>query len=272
MVPINSLDRVVLRSVDRARTPDVLCPTVAGLSQMRQGDSISTPNRAGVRQRALRARLVDLILQRGLRPGDPIPTEGELMALLDVGRNTLRETLKALQAQGVVDVRHGYGMYVGSGDLDSLVDGLSFRGRMSLRHDGHEARELVQVREALESSLIVQVIHLITEPELEAVRGTVEQMEARAERGGRFADLDGRFHRQLFAPLGNALLTELLAAFWIVYQQLSEDIGEAVVDPREVAANHRSILEAVLARDPQRAAAAMQHHFVGIHIRLGGAE
>lgn len=236
---------------------------------MRQAAETSGPNRAGVRQRTLRGQIIDLILDRGLQAGDPIPTEGELMALLDVGRNTLREALKALQAIGVVDVRHGYGMYVGAGNLDSFVEGLSFRGRLSLRHDRHEARELVQVREALETGLISRTIVLMTPASLEEVTATVERMEARAARNERFADLDNQFHRQLFAPLENALLAELLTAFWIVYHQVSQEIGEDVVDPRDVAASHRSILLAVADQDHIGAAAAMQRHFVGIHSRLG---
>ena len=50
------------------------------------------------------------------------------MARFGVGRNTLREALKALQAVGVVEVRHGYGTQVGSGRPDALVEGLAFPG------------------------------------------------------------------------------------------------------------------------------------------------
>lgn len=219
--------------------------------------------------RALRARIVDLILEQGLRPGDSIPTETELMGRLGVGRNTLREALKALQAIGVVDVRHGYGMQVGAGGLDSLVEGLTFRGRLSLRQDLRAARELVQVREALEVGLVPMTITMSMPRDLARVRGAVEGMEARALRDEAFPDLDQEFHRLLFAPLENALLSEFLAAFWTVYQQIRADLGDARhTDQVRTAADHRAIYDAVAAGDTGRAADAIRSHFVGIHRRL----
>src|SRR5690242_10886534 len=42
----------------------------------------------------------EIIVQRGLTAGDPLPTESELMAELGIGRNSVREALKVLQAVG----------------------------------------------------------------------------------------------------------------------------------------------------------------------------
>ena len=81
----------------------------------------------------------------GARSGarGPLPTESELTAALGVGRNTLRESLKALQAVGVIEIRHGFGMFVAASNFEALTDGLTFRARMSLRHHGEEAMQLV---------------------------------------------------------------------------------------------------------------------------------
>ena len=98
------------------------------------------------RLRALQADIMNLILERGLEAGDPLPTENELSAVLGVGRNTLRESLKVLQALGVIEIRHGFGMFVAPNNFDALADGLTFRGRLSLRHQGQDALQLVDVR------------------------------------------------------------------------------------------------------------------------------
>ena len=97
---------------------------------------------------------MELILERGAGSRGPLPTEHELSAVLGVGRNTLRESLKVLQALGVIEIRHGFGMFVAPSNFDALADGLTFRGRLSLRHHGQEALQLVEVRQALESGLI----------------------------------------------------------------------------------------------------------------------
>src|SRR5579875_2681504 len=59
------------------------------------------------RAKVLHERLKELILESNLSAGDPMPTEFELMESLNVSRNSLREALKALQAVGIVEVRHG---------------------------------------------------------------------------------------------------------------------------------------------------------------------
>ena len=76
---------------------------------------------------------MQLILDRRLRAGAPLPTEAELMEDLGVSRNSVREALKALQALDIVEIRHGYGTYVGQASLTPLIDGLTFR--TLARHD-----------------------------------------------------------------------------------------------------------------------------------------
>src|SRR5919202_182627 len=53
------------------------------------------------------------ILQAGLLPGTRLPPERVLMEQLGVGRSSLREALRVLSTLGLVDVRHGDGIYVG---------------------------------------------------------------------------------------------------------------------------------------------------------------
>lgn len=49
----------------------------------------------------------DYIVEHGLKPGDALPSEGELATLLDVGKTSVREALRRLEAHGVVEVRRG---------------------------------------------------------------------------------------------------------------------------------------------------------------------
>ena len=53
-----------------------------------------------------------MITQEGLAAGDKLPTENELMARFQVGRSTIREAVKQLQAEKVVVIRHGLGSFV----------------------------------------------------------------------------------------------------------------------------------------------------------------
>ncbi|MGY3318464.1 FadR/GntR family transcriptional regulator [Arthrobacter humicola] len=220
---------------------------------------------AQARLRALQADILELILERDLVAGDPLPTESELTAALGVGRNTLRESLKALQAVGVIEIRHGFGMFVAPSNFEALTDGLTFRARLSLRHHGEEAMQLVDVRQALESGLVGAAMDKITPEQLAAVEESVERMEASAAAGEPFIEADAEFHRRLFEPLNNELLISLMDVFWKVYRRIHLEVGSLyAVDLHETAALHREIYEAVASADKVLAAERLNSHFDGI--------
>jgi DNA-binding FadR family transcriptional regulator len=227
---------------------------------------------AAASQRAIRDQIKQLILDDGLSPGDPMPTESELMDRLDVGRNSLRESLKVLQAVGIVEIRHGFGTYVGQLELEALTDGLAFRGQLSLRTDRRAIRELVEVRSALEVGLVPLVIDRSDAASLARVEQALAELEAAAASGRTDPDADRRFHDQLYAPLGNRLLAQLLGAFWDVYHELSRQFGELDNTAGGIAAEHREIYEAVRAGDVPRAVVATERHFAGIRNRVTFAD
>lgn len=223
---------------------------------------------AQARLRALQADIMELILDRDLDAGDPMPTESELCDVLGVGRNTLRESLKVLQALGVIEIRHGFGMFVAPSNFDALADGLTFRGRLSLRHEGLEALQLVDIRQALESGLISSSIALVTPEHLLLIEATVVKMEELAARAEPFAETDAEFHRLLFEPLGNDLLMNLMSVFWKVYRKIHVEIGTGGLDLAHTAGEHRAIYDAVAAKDGPRAAELLSRHFDGIRKKI----
>lgn len=227
------------------------------------------PNRPGAqaRLRALQAEIIELILERELEPGEPLPTETELAAALGIGRNTLREALKVLQALGVIEIRHGFGMFVAGSSFEALADGLTFQVRLSLRHRGQEALELVEVRRVLETALIGGAVALMTPDQLAGLEVAVRRMEAPAGSGAHFAEADAEFHRRLFEPLDNGMLLGLVGVFRTVYRRLQREVG-ADVDLAAAAALHRGIYEAVAAGDVALAAERLGSHFDGMRRRI----
>jgi DNA-binding FadR family transcriptional regulator len=223
---------------------------------------------AHVRLRALQADIMELILDRDLDAGDPMPTESELSEVLGVGRNTLRESLKVLQALGVIEIRHGFGMFVAPSNFDALADGLTFRGRLSLRHEGLEALQLVDIRQALESGLIGGCIGLATAADLARIEEAVVKMETLAGKGETFAEADAEFHRLLFEPLGNDLLMNLMSVFWKVYRKIHLEVGITATDLVDTAAQHRAIYDAVVAKDAGTASKLLSRHFDGIRHKI----
>jgi DNA-binding FadR family transcriptional regulator len=181
------------------------------------------PNRLSTRlSRAIRDEIAALILDRGLRSGDALPTETELVESLGVSRNSVREALKGLQALDIVEIRHGYGTYVGNLSLDPLADGLTFRVLHGLGGDMRSLSEILEVREALEEALVRRVASGIPEADLADLDAILRQMSVRAEHGETFAEEDREFHEVLYRSLDNALVTQLLRAFWNVFHRVND--------------------------------------------------
>ncbi|WP_101788092.1 FadR/GntR family transcriptional regulator [Nonomuraea indica] len=210
----------------------------------------------------------DLILRRGLVAGDPLPTESELMEELAISRNSVREALKALQAVGIVEIRHGFGMFVGRMSLAGLVDELAFHSRITLQGGRNHLAHLTEIREMLESGLVLRLIDLGGEADLGPVAEVMARMETEAQVGAVSPETDRLFHDLLYRPLGNPLVSQLLGAFWDVFHQLRDEIGTPDETPEDVARRHRDILAAVMAGDHGAATAAVQAHFEGVRNRL----
>jgi DNA-binding FadR family transcriptional regulator len=216
----------------------------------------------------IQREVTQLILDRRLKPGAPLPTEAELMEDLGVSRNSVREALKALQALDIVEIRHGYGTYVGQASLTPLVDGLTFRTLALLGDDAHALNEILQVREVLEEGLIRRVTPVLTDADLKALEEIVVRMEASGDDRPGFAALDREFHERLYRVLGNELVPQLLGAFWNVFHRVAGVRGWTDDPAPEVTVRrHRDILTALRARDVAGAQRAMSDHFRGVEAR-----
>ncbi|MEW2167782.1 FadR/GntR family transcriptional regulator [Streptomyces sp. NPDC007084] len=216
----------------------------------------------------IQREVMQLILDRGLPAGSPLPTETELMNDLGVSRNSVREALKALQALDIVEIRHGYGTYVGEASMTPLVDGLTFRTLARPDDPTGALAEILQVREVLEEGLISRVAELLTEDEFDRLETIVARMETAAREGRSFPELDSEFHELLYASLGNPLVPQLLGAFWTVFRRVAAVRGWTDdITPEVTARRHRDILTALRARDVEGARRAMSDHFRGIESR-----
>jgi GntR family transcriptional regulator len=119
----------------------------------------------------VRDRVFDLLAERNLRPGERIPTETDLVALLGVSRATLREGLQLLEQEGVIATRHGIGRFLVAAPETLVTDISRLRGVSELLKE-HQIRASVLlldvarleaddlVARALQTAPGTSVIHL----------------------------------------------------------------------------------------------------------------
>lgn len=214
----------------------------------------------------LAEKILALIHERGLRAGDPMPTELELIDALSVSRNSVREAVRGLRALGIVDIHHGYGTFVGGASLQALSPALTFRALADASPgDLRGLRNLVDLRELVETGVADRLVGSLSEPDLHRLETLCDEM-ARTELE---PDVDREFHQRLYAALDNPLVGQLVDVFWDAYHAAQSALTlPAVGDSAHTVAQHRAIVAALRAGDTAALRAAMLEHFSDIKHRL----
>jgi GntR family transcriptional regulator, transcriptional repressor for pyruvate dehydrogenase complex len=188
-------------------------------------------------------RVKEALLRRDLKPGDYLPPEAELSKNLGVGKSTVREAMKMLQAMGVVEVRRGQGTHIRLHPGPDFVSPLIFQ----LIIESGYPEDLVQLRMMFEPAASVMAMHRATEDDLERIRKTVETLEAAIRAGTQTAEEDLAFHYAILEATGNPLVCRIGET---IFQLFTPSIGTSMKSIPDIAVrDHRRIFEAFAARD-----------------------
>jgi DNA-binding FadR family transcriptional regulator len=224
------------------------------------------------RRTSVTDQIKDYILIHRMKPGDLLPTEAELCAELGVSRSSVREAMRTLAALDIVEVRHGYGTYVGQLSLAPLVEGLVFRGVLRPEDDFAALREVVEVREALDLAMAEQVCAAMAGTSNPRLHELVSIMEQKSSADEPFAEEDRAFHSELLAHLDNALVGQLGTAFWevntVVYPRLGLPPAQ---DLDETAHAHGDMLRAAEDGNVEAYREAVVKHYLPLRRGLGSA-
>ncbi|ACX51711.1 GntR domain protein [Ammonifex degensii KC4] len=212
-----------------------------------------------------------LIIEGQLAPGDKLLTERELSERLQVSRASVREALSALNLAGILEIKHGEGIYIKRPEPNAVIEPLVF----ILLLEKDKVQNILEVRKALE----VEAAGLAAErcpPELlQELEKIIEEMEAILPQGEgeKSAQLDLRFHLTLAQASCNPLISSLMNTIQEIIGQtlritralwLSATAGTT----QRLFEEHREIYLAVAARDKFRAREIMYQHLWKVEVEL----
>ncbi|WP_188963254.1 FadR/GntR family transcriptional regulator [Deinococcus aquiradiocola] len=207
--------------------------------------------------------IIAFIKQQGLKRGDRLPTEPELMERYGVSRTALREAIKVLASSGVIEVRHGHGTFVLETQSLIVTPPLDL-GALFTRQT---YMDVAEARTAIESEVAKLAAQRATEQDLQDLERLHAQMKSLPEDAA-FTDHDVRLHLMLARIAGNAILLQMME---VLRQALSEYIYLTVSRLQTVAdllREHEAVINAVRRRDPEGAQLAMRHHVQNAARRL----
>ncbi|MFN8561273.1 MAG: FadR/GntR family transcriptional regulator [Anaerolineae bacterium] len=202
-------------------------------------------------------QILNLIEDGSLKVGDQLPGERDLVNQLQVGRASVREALRILEAQGVIEVRPGKGTFV----VGETIEGDEGIVQWFKQHIDEEY-DFLEVRDALDRKAAVLAAQRASESDVAAMTELLEEADECLERGDldSMVSLDKQFHCSIAESSGNDMLYHLLISVHEAMVNPRRSLirlkGRAAVSQKE----HFAILDAIKRRDSEAAERAITAH------------
>jgi GntR family transcriptional repressor for pyruvate dehydrogenase complex len=204
-------------------------------------------------------RLVQEISDRRLNPGDELPRERHLAEAYRVGRSSVREALRILESKGLI-ASPGGGRLIVADYANPLNQSLSLLLEM---HDG-DLRELFEVRRILEVESAGLAALRRNDADLDAMRSGLDAMERGLASAARYVDGDVEFHMAIAAATYNRMATHMMQAIRGVLHRALLSIYHIAGSPERSLGDHRAILDAITAKQPEEARERMRQHLLRV--------
>jgi GntR family transcriptional repressor for pyruvate dehydrogenase complex len=210
------------------------------------------------------SRVLELIKEKELKPGDKLPPERELAEMMSVSRPSLREALRALAIMNVIEIRQGDGTYVGSLEPQSLVAHLDF----VLSLDDSTFIQLFEARKILEVGIAGLAAKTISDEELIDLQECLDRFAEHTDDPQQLLEADLELHQLIAEAARNPILIRVMAS---ISQLGLASRSRTIAIPgvvEQTIKDHREIVRALEKRDQAAAEQAMLAHLENVESRL----
>jgi len=202
-------------------------------------------------------RLREFIDVQQLKPGDRLMSEREITERLGVSRTSVRQALTALRVLGMVEIRHGDGIYLLRSPAD-LIPSLA----LEVLHSDGDHPMIWEVREGIEPQAARLAARRRTDEDLAAMAEALEAMGTSIAEGGEGVVADRHFHRSIIDAARNPLLRQLYDELAEAINRTSEaSLSESGRPPMSLE-GHLAVYEAIRVQDEDLADQRMRSHLM----------
>lgn len=194
-----------------------------------------------------------------LSVGDRLPAERELAATFGVSRSVVREAIKVLSAQGLVEARQGSGLFVVNQPVESVTRAIL----LSVSPDGDAVDQLFEFRRLLEADAAALAAERAAAADVEAMRDVLRRYESQTgsePNWEQFGDADEAIHTLICAAAGNPYLELMVASVRGMMRDVVMLIADHPGSIDEAMRHHRLIVEAIASGNAGAAAQEMAQH------------
>lgn len=203
------------------------------------------------------AYVKEQIASGNLRIGDKLPTERELGQNLSLGRNSIREALRIMEAMGMIESRQGSGNYLSGSIEKSLTESME----LMLLIKQVDYFQLSQLRRSIELFAYQGALEHFTEVQVSELNDILDKMKQCT--GSKKAGLDKQFHDRILAGCENTLIIGIMNSLSnVCSNQIEEVVIHAKPDMEKMLMEaHEEVVQSIQEKNLLHGIAALNRHY-----------
>ncbi len=219
-------------------------------------------------ERIIRRKLSDEVLERllrlisdgNLKPGDAMPSERELMERFGVGRPAIREAMQSLANMGLVSISHGERARVQELTAQSIIRQVDLSAHIMLQRSSDSLEHLKAARLFFERGMVREAAAKATAEDVARLRTIVAEQRAALGDAVAFMSADMRLHTEIAAISGNPIFVSVSEAMLGWLKAYHTELLMWSGKENYTLAEHAVIIDAIEKGDGDAAEAAMVKH------------
>ena len=203
-----------------------------------------------------------IVVEKIYRPGEKLPNDVELCEKMGIGRSTLREAVRELILQRVLEVRRGKGTFI----IESVEEDYGFS---NLERVQSQLRDLFELRSIFEPKAAALACRRATEEELTEILEQGARVEQCIQAGEDRTESDRAFHTAIVRATHNEFMLRLLPLIDRAVETAIGDGGHREELTRVTLQDHALLIEFLARRDAEGAEHAMAIHMLHAMNEMG---
>jgi GntR family transcriptional repressor for pyruvate dehydrogenase complex len=194
------------------------------------------------------------------KPGNKLPSQGELVEKFGISRTGIREALQMMSALNLIEIRPGLGCFVKSISPEYIVNS----DVMGILLEKEAILEVIETRKIIESGIAALATERAKPEDFWRIEDVLTQVDRSIQRGDSVARVAVEFHYALALTTHNCVLAKLVRSFTHLMARAGELLEASATDldafKKHELDSHRELYQIIRQGDPERSRAAMIEH------------